>query len=218
MPGPQPFFGDRLLRFGPFGEEPQYALGDFVPEEQEKDRQADQLIVSDEIPERGNHADQHADRECEGHQAVNEEDHPLPGSRAALGLGARPEELPDGASHVSKGPLPEVGELDDVAQQIVSVELDQGIQIEKGLESGGGHDHRGGPVQGGLRIGHPPGQGGDSPEEELDEWSGEGHQDALVFFRKEPDVADVAVERGTEVHQQEAQLPDLAPNRLQLIP
>src|SRR5204863_44207 len=81
-----------------------------------------------------------------------------------------------------------------VAQQVVAVELDQGVEVDEELE-GGGDDHhqrnRAGPR---ARLGDPPGDDRQGPEEHLEVGARHGHPEALSLLGKEPGVAHVAVE------------------------
>ena len=55
-------------------------------------------------------------------------------------------------------------------------------------------------------VGHAPHHGGPRPHEQLEVGAGEGDPEPLGFLRKEPGIADVAVEGRLEIEEEEADL------------
>ncbi len=66
-------------------------------------------------------------------------------------------------------------------------------------------------IQRAARIGHSPNQCGQRPEEGLEVSTGERHPQALGLLGKQPGIANVAIKRGLEINQEEADLPNPAP-------
>ena len=116
----------------------------------------------------------------------------------------------DSRADIAEGPASQVRDLEIVAQKVIAIEPDQRIEVKEGLDTGGGHHHQSHEIGPRLRIGQAPGQGGQSPDKELEISSGERHPKPLGLLREQPGVAHVAVQGGLEVEEHEAELVDLA--------
>ena len=108
----------------------------------------------------------------------------------------------DQPGEMASGALPQVGNLEIVAQGIVAIQRDQRIQV---------HQDRGEPADEnrgkrhlrhqGARVGRPPDDGRDAGEYQLNPGTGCGNPEPGAQLRKGPGVIDVAEERRLEIDQ-----------------
>src|SRR6267378_2084415 len=152
------------------------------------------------------HVAQKGQRRDRAHQSVREIDPALSRrdlrddslSRARETFG----EVPD----IPKCPFAQIGELQVIAQQVVAVELDERVQIEERLHPRQRHHQKGGVVDPRVHVRHPPRDRSEGPEDQLDAGSGDTDAEPLRLLGEEPRVADVGIERGSEVDQQESEV------------
>ena len=168
------------------------------------------MILRDELATQS-HGDEpeHGERVHERQHAVDEVDRALAaGQRGPLG---RPVTTArEQSAEVLEGLLAQIRDAQPVAQQVVAVELEQGVQVEEDLEAARRHDDQRERVREGAVVGHPPDDRRHGPEHELQVGPGERDEQPLRFLREEPRIAHVAIERGVEVDEEDPDLVDLA--------
>src|SRR6266478_3039357 len=108
----------------------------------------------------------------------------------------------------------EVVDPEGDAEQVVAVELDQGIEVDEEPEGRGGDHHQRDSAGPGARLRDPPNDDCQGPEENLQVRPGDGHPEALGLLRDEPGIAHVAVEGRLKVDEQEPHLMNVAPEPL----
>ena len=102
--------------------------------------------------------------------------------------------------------MAQVRNLQVVSEQIVAVQFDCRIQVKYQ----GGEANGRGPIEDAIeRVafhGHSPEHCEQRPEKQLEEYSGEHHDEALALIREEIGIGQIAVERRLEVDQQKSHL------------
>ena len=93
-------------------------------------------------------------REGCGQDSIAEVDPPFPGRGHQILLrrvASRTTLLFDQAPQIAEGSLPQVRDIQIVAQEVIAIQLDEGYQIQKGPDPGDGHHDQ--------RRGIEPGRG-----------------------------------------------------------
>ena len=111
---------------------------------------------------------------------------------------------------MSERPPAQVRRVEGIAQQVVTVKLEERVQVEERLDPRSRHHQVPDRVDRGAALGDPPRQGGERPQDQLEPGSGRGHREPLVLLGEQPGVADVAVERRLQVEEHDPELGDLA--------
>ena len=168
------------------------------------------VISVQETAELHNREAQERKREHGSSQTVSETSPPL----AALNLRrCRPLQAQDALDCVAKvsiRPPSQVRHVEQVAQQIIPVQLDQRVEVQQRFDSRDGHDSDGPKVEPGLPIGQAPDQHRAGPEEEFKIRSGKADPKPLRLLRKQPGITHVAIKGRLEIQQQNAQFSHLA--------
>src|SRR5262245_43308695 len=97
-----------------------------------------------------------------------------------------------------------------VAEQVVAVELDEGIEAAELPDGRGGDHHQRDSAGQGARLRNPPDDDGHCPEEDLHVRPGDGYPEALGLLREEPGITHVAVEGRLKVDEHEPHLVNAA--------
>src|SRR5688572_23088912 len=141
-----------------------------------------------------------------GEQAVPEENAAFARGGPVGGRERHAEQAPDFAAYKADGSLAKIGNGEEIAEQIIAIELDKRIHVEARLKGRGAHYDQGEVIDDGLGIGDPPEEAGDGPEGELEISAGEADPETMRLFGEKPGIADVAIKGGLEVDEHEPHL------------
>src|SRR5262249_53494703 len=124
-------------------------------------------------------------------------------ARRGFGTGRPPQQPAQMGLDIAPGAALQVGDLHQVAKQIVAVELDQGVEVEEDAAAADGDDDPGQMVQQSARQREPPDDNGQGPQKQLEIASGQRPSQPFRFVLEQPGVGDIAVKARHQQQQQE---------------
>ena len=113
-----------------------------------------------------------------------------------------------------EGVFSEVGNLEVIAQKVITVEFDERVEVEQRLDAERGRYHQGEIIRERGGVSEPPEERGQRPTENFEPRAGQRHQQPLVFLRKQPGVAVVAIHGRLEIDEQQSDFVDFATKML----
>src|SRR5439155_5791998 len=119
-----------------------------------------------------------------GQQTIEPVDATFPWTGGICRRPGEAHQLAEARAHVPERIPAEVGNLEVIAQQIIAIELYQGIEIEQSFDSQGGGDDESEVIGQCGGIGEPPKEHGQRPTENFEPCARERHEEALAFFGK----------------------------------
>src|SRR5579863_10472575 len=122
-------------------------------------------------------------------------------ARHIFQIGGHAKEFADPSREIGGGALLEIRFPDQLAENVIPVEFDQGVEIENGYaQSGHHHDFVGEIVGHHAGNGSPPDDGGKETENQIAPDARDDGGNALPFAAVNPDLGDIAEKAGGKVH------------------
>ena len=100
------------------------------------------------------------------------------------------------------GVLAQIGNFEVIAQEIITIEFYERVQVEQRLNTQRGGHHQGEIIRQRGGVSESPEERGQRPAENLKPGSSERYQEALAFLWEKPGIAHVAIHGRLEVNQE----------------